>query len=480
MATVGPVLRVLGYFLVGLAILMLAPALLDIYFSNPDWIAFALSSLFVGLLGLLLAVSTANYKLEHLTIRQAFLLTTTSWFVMPVCGALPFLSLGIGFENAFFESVSGFTTTGSTVLIGLDGMPPGLLFWRSLTQWIGGIGIIVMAILLMPLLRIGGMQLFRTESSDRGEKIVARATDLTRLIGGVYIMLTLTCAILYVFSGMSLFDAVNHAMTTLSSGGFSTHDASFAYFESTAAEWVAVVFMLASGLPFVVLIKSLTKNPMALLQDPQARAFIFVIIILSSMTALYLGIENKFTFGRAVVEALFVVISIITTTGYGLGDYTAWGPPMMGFFLMLTFIGGCTGSTSGGIKIFRFIVFFGTVRAYMNKMIRPDQVVPVRYGDTKITPDLAFSVLAFLVVYMATVGLITVILGGLGLDLVTAMSAATTAVSNVGPGLGDVVGPVGNFADIPSSAKIVLSAAMLLGRLELFTVLVLFNPEFWR
>ncbi len=480
MALVGPVLRVLGYFLVGLAILMLAPALLDIYYSNPDWIGFALSSLFVGLLGLLLAVSTANYKLKNLSIRQAFLLTTASWIVMPLFGALPFLSLGVGFENALFESVSGFTTTGSTVLIGLDGMPPGLLFWRSLTQWIGGVGIIVMAILLMPLLRIGGMQLFRTESSDRGEKIVARATDLTRLIGGVYIMLTLTCAILYVFSGMSLFDAVNHAMTTLSSGGFSTHDASFAYFESTAAEWVAVVFMLASGLPFVVLIKTLTKNPKALLQDPQVRAFICVIIILSSLTALYLGIENKFTFGRAAVEALFVVISIITTTGYGLGDYTAWGPPMMGFFLMLTFIGGCTGSTSGGIKIFRFIVFFGTVRAYMSKMIRPDQVVSVRYGDTKITPDLAFSVLAFLVVYMGTVGLITVILGGLGLDLVTAMSAATTALSNVGPGLGDVVGPVGNFATIPDSAKIVLSAAMLLGRLELFTVLVLFNPQFWR
>ncbi len=480
MTLVGPVLRVLGYFMVGLAILMLAPAFVDIYFSNPDWIAFALSSLFIGLFGLLLAVSTGNYEVTHLTIRQAFLLTTASWFVIPICGALPFLSLGVGFENAFFESVSGFTTTGSTVLIGLDGMPPGLLFWRSLTQWVGGVGIIVMAMLLMPLLRIGGMQLFRTESSDRGEKIVARATDLTRLISGVYIMLTLTCAVLYVFSGMTPFDAVNHAMTTLSSGGFSTHDASFAFFENPAAEGIAIVFMIASGLPFVVLIKSLTKNPMALFQDPQARAFLYLLVILSSLTALYLGVENNFTFTRAVVEAMFVVVSIITTTGYGLGDYTAWGPPMMGFFLMITFIGGCTGSTSGGIKIFRFIVFFGTVRAYMNKMIRPDQVVPVRYGDTNITPDLAFSVLAFLVVYMATVGLITVLLGGLGLDLITAMSAATTAVSNVGPGLGDVVGPVGNFADLPSSAKVVLAGAMLLGRLELFTVLVLFNPGFWR
>ncbi len=235
MTLVGPVLRVLGYFMVGLAILMLAPAFVDIYFSNPDWIAFALSSLFIGLFGLLLAVSTGNYEVTHLTIRQAFLLTTASWFVIPICGALPFLSLGVGFENAFFESVSGFTTTGSTVLIGLDGMPPGLLFWRSLTQWVGGVGIIVMAMLLMPLLRIGGMQLFRTESSDRGEKIVARATDLTRLISGVYIMLTLTCAVLYVFSGMTPFDAVNHAMTTLSSGGFSTHDASFAFFENPAA-----------------------------------------------------------------------------------------------------------------------------------------------------------------------------------------------------------------------------------------------------
>lgn len=480
MALVGPVLRVLGYFLVGLALLMLGPAAMDLYYSNPDWLAFVLSSLFVGMFGLLLAISTANYHVELLTIRQAFLLTTLSWIAMPACGALPFLGLGIGFVDAFFESVSGFTTTGSTVLIGLDGMPPGLLLWRSLTQWFGGIGIIVMAILLMPLLRIGGMQLFRTESSDRNEKIVARASDLMRLIGGIYILLTMTCALFYMFAGMTPFDAFNHAMTTLSSGGFSTHDASFAHFDSISAQWVAVVFMLCSGLPFVVLIKALTKNPMALLRDPQAKTFLYVVLLLSFATALYLGIENRYPFSKALVEACFVVISIITTTGYGLGDYTAWGPPMMGFFLLLTFIGGCTGSTSGGIKIFRFIVFFGTVNAYMSKMIRPDQIVPVRYGDTKITPELAFSVLAFLVVYMATVGLITVLLGGLGLDLVTAVSAAATAISNVGPGLGDVIGPVGNFAELPSSAKIVLAFAMLLGRLELFTVLVLFSPQFWR
>ncbi|WP_208974908.1 TrkH family potassium uptake protein [Pseudovibrio exalbescens] len=475
-----PVLNILGYLYVGLALVMLVPAIVDVAARNPDWQAFVMSSLIVGMFGILLVAALGGSLSDPLDIRQVFLLTTLAWITIPAFGALPFLGLGIGYVDAAFETISGFTTTGSTVLTGLDSLPPGLLLWRSLSHWFGGVGIIVMAIVLMPLLRIGGMQLFRAESSDRSEKVVSRASDLVRWIGAVYVALTIICAVLYTISGMSAFDAVNHAMSTLSSGGFSTHDDSFAHFDSNFTLAVCIVFMLASGLPFVLMIKSIRQRSMALFHDPQVRVFLGVIAFFSVCICLYLGIKNDVPFIDALVSAFFVVTSIITTTGFGLGDYTAWGPPMVGLILTFTFFGACTGSTSGGIKMLRFIVFFGTVRAYMKKLIRPDRVVVVRYGDTKITPDLSFSVLAFLVVYLATVGVITVILSAMGLDLVTSFSAAATAVSNVGPGLGDVVGPVGNFAPLPDNAKIVLSVAMLLGRLELFTVLVLFDPEFWR
>ncbi|WP_208976446.1 TrkH family potassium uptake protein [Polycladidibacter hongkongensis] len=480
MLLIGPVLRVLGYFCVALALLMLVPAAVDLYANNPDWLAFALTAIFIGMIGLLLSVATSGYQIERISTRQAFLITASAWFLLPAAGALPFLGLGIGFVDAFFESASGFTTTGSTVLIGLDSMPPGLLLWRSLTQWVGGVGIIVMAIMLMPRLRIGGMQLFRTESSDKSDKIFSRAGDQMRYIAGVYMVLTGICVFGYLLFGMDLFDAVNHAMTTLSSGGFSTHDASFAHFDGLGVRVVAIVFMMAAGLPFVLLVKSLTKSPLALFRDPQAQVFFKSLLVISICMTIYLGAAHQWAFGEALVDSLFVVTSIVTTTGYGLGDYTTWGAPMVGVVFMMTLMGGCTGSTAGGIKTFRFMVFFGTVRAHMRQMLRPDRVVVVRYGDTQITPDLAFSVLAFFVVYMGTVVGLTVVLGGLGLDLVTALSAAATALGNVGPGLGDQIGPVGSFAELPESAKAVLAVAMLLGRLELFTIILLFDPEFWR
>ncbi|WP_310619345.1 TrkH family potassium uptake protein [Flexibacterium corallicola] len=480
MKLVAPVLRVLGFAYIALALLLLIPLMWDLLANNPDWLAFAFSSIIIGMIGLLLSVAMGGYKIESINSRQAFLITASAWITIPAFGALPFLGLGVGFHNAFFESVSGFTTTGSTVLMGLDSMPPGLLLWRSLTQWIGGVGIIVMASLLLPLLRIGGMQLFRTESSDKSEKIVSRTTDLVRWVMGLYVVLTTLCTLLYHLSGMSWFDALNHALTTLSSGGFSTHDKSFAYFESQAAVFFGIIFMIASGLPFVLMIKAVRRSPKVLLQDPQVVTFMAILLLFSMGVCIYLGLNNEVPFKEAFLESMFVVTSVVTTTGFGLGDYTNWGPLIIGVIMMLTFFGGCTGSTSGGIKTFRFIVFFGTVRANMKQMIRPDQVVVIRYGETNVTPDLAFSVLAFLVVYLSTVGIVTVVLTGFNLDLVTALSAAATAIGNVGPGLGPIVGPAGTFADIPLGAKWVLSGAMLLGRLELFTVLILLDPEFWR
>lgn len=480
MISLRPVLNVLGFLYVGLATAMLVPAIVDVAAKNADWRAFVFSALFTGLVGMLLSIAVGGSLKEGLDIRQTFLLTALAWATLPALGALPFLWLGIGYADAVFEAVSGITTTGSTVLSGLDGLPPGLLVWRSLLQWIGGIGIIVMAIVLLPFLRIGGMQLFQTEASDRSEKIVSRSIELIRLLGLAYVLLTVLCIIAYLATGFELFDAFNHALTTISTGGFSTHDASFGYYTNPVSGWVGIVFMVVGALPFVLIVQTLRGQPLLLWRDPQVRALVGFLAVVSLVMTVYLGATVDLPFGEALLRATFNVVSIVTGTGYALGDYTEWGGPVVGIVLLLSFVGGCTGSTTGGIKMFRFQVFFGTVRAHFRRMVRPNRVMSEEYGRTRLTSELSFSVLAFLVVYMGAVGVVTLGLSIFGLDLITALSAAATSIGNVGPGLGPVIGPSGNFAPLPDNAKWLLCVAMLVGRLELFTVLVLFDPEFWR
>ncbi|MEP1571676.1 MAG: TrkH family potassium uptake protein [Roseibium album] len=472
-------MNVLGFLYVGLATAMLIPAIVDVAQKNADWQAFVFSALLTGMIGMLLSLAVGGSLREGLDTRQTFILTTLSWASLPAFGALPFLWLGIGYADAVFEAVSGFTTTGSTVLTGLDGLPPGLLVWRSMLQWMGGVGIIVMAIVLLPFLRIGGMQLFQSESSDRSEKIVSRSVELIRLIGLAYLFLTVLCIAAYLATGMELFDAFNHALTTIATGGFSTHDQSFGYFKNPASGWVAVLFMIVGAMPFVLLIQALRGRPLQLWRDPQVRALLGFLALVSLTLTVYLGINMRFPFEEALLRSTFNVVSIVTGTGYALGDFTQWGAPVVGIAFLLMFVGGCTGSTTGGIKIFRFLVFFGTVRAHLRRMVRPHRIMSEEYAGTRLTPELSFSVLAFLVVYMGSVGIITVALSFFDLDLVTAISAAATSVGNVGPGLGPVIGPAGHFAPLPDGAKWLLSFAMLVGRLELFTVLVLLDPDFW-
>ncbi len=474
-----PVLNVLGFLYVGLATAMLIPAIVDVAAKNADWQAFVFSALLTGLIGMLLSIAVGGTLSQGLDTRQTFILTTLAWATLPAFGALPFLWLGIGYADAVFEAVSGFTTTGSTVLSGLDSLPPGLLVWRSIMQWMGGVGIIVMAIVLLPFLRIGGMQLFQSENSDRSEKIVSRSVELIRLLGLAYLFLTFLCIVAYLATGLDLFDAFNHALTTIATGGYSTHDKSFGYFTNPASGWVAIVFMIIGALPFVLIIQALRGQPLLLWRDPQVRALVGFLAIISLGLTVYLGVKMRFPFDEALLNATFNVVSIVTGTGYALGDYTQWGAPVIGLALLLKFVGGCTGSTTGGIKVFRFLVFFGTVRAHLRRMVRPNRIMSEEYGGTRLTPELSFSVLAFLVVYLGSVGVITMALSLFDLDLVTAISAAATSVGNVGPGLGPVIGPAGNFAPLPDGAKWLLSFAMLVGRLELFTVLVLLDPDFW-
>jgi trk system potassium uptake protein TrkH len=477
-----PVLYVTGLLLCGLAALMLLPAAADVVVGNPDWQTFVLSAAFTGFVGVSVTLASRGEGPLQLQLRQVFLLTTVSWLALAACAALPFLHLAVqlNYADAFFEAISGLTTTGSTVLVGLDAMPPGVLLWRSLLQWLGGVGIIVMAILVLPFLRVGGMQLFRSESSDRSAKVVARPAQLVGYIALIYVALTAACAIAYRITGMSLFDAVNHAMTTVSTGGYSTHDASFAAFENPATQWVATVFMVSGALPFVAYIRTAQRWREPIWRDSQVRALIAFLAAFSVMAAAWYALSGGVGFAAALTLVAFNVTSIVTTTGYASADYQTWGALAVGAIFFLTFLGGCTGSTSGAIKVFRFQVLLIVARAYLLTLLRPNSVLIARYQDRALPDDIAPSVLAFIFVYLASVVMLTMGLSAFQLDFLTSLSGAATALGNVGPGLGPIIGPAGNFSSLPEGAKWLLSAGMLLGRLELFTVLVLFQREFWR
>jgi trk system potassium uptake protein TrkH len=395
-------------------------------------------------------------------------------------GAIPFLGLGIGITDAVFESVSGITTTGSTILTGLDSQPPGILMWRALLQWLGGIGIIATAILMLPLLRVGGMQLFKIESSDTGEKAASSTMKIAVGLLTAYVALTAACTMFYYAFGMSGFDAVTHAMATLSTGGFSTHDASFGYFTDRRLHWTATLFMLAGAVPFFLYIRAARGDLLAPLRDPQVRTFISFVIIAAVVMAAWLMVKRGIGISEALTLSSFNIVSIVTTTGFASEDYTAWGRGAIGFFLVLMFVGGCTGSTSGAIKIYRFQVAWLVVRAHLRRLYSPNRVVTLRYNDKRLPDDVPPSVLAFLTVFVATIALFTICFTFTGLDLVTAYSAAITAITNVGPGLGEVIGPAGTFEPLPDTVKWLLSLAMLAGRLEVMTLLIAFDPDFWR
>jgi len=476
-----PVVAILGMLLLGLAAAMLVPMAVDLVMGSPDWSSFALGALVTAFTGGMLVFAFRG-ETGGLELRQAFLLTALSWIGVAAAAALPFIfsNLVTSYTDAFFEAISGLTTTGSTVIVGLDGMPPGILMWRALLQWLGGFGIIGTAIMILPYLRVGGMQLFQTESSDRSDRVLPRPGQTVAAIITVYVGLTLLCAACYLVAGMSLFDAVCHAFSTLATGGFSTHDASFAHFDSLTIQWIGVVFMASGAVPFLLYVRAVRGEPLALLRDSQVRAFLLVLaVVILAITAWRMAYHEA-PFPRALTEVAFNVTSVVTTTGFASADYNAWGAFAVVVFLSLTYVGGCTGSTSGAIKIFRFQIMIVTAVRMLKSMIAPRAVLPLRYNGKRFEEDVPASVLVFVFLFVLTVGVLAIALSMLGLDAMTAISGAATAVANVGPGLGDVIGPAGNFATRPDTAKWLLSVGMLLGRLELMTVFVLLTPYFWR
>jgi trk system potassium uptake protein TrkH len=475
-----PIFFALGLMLCIVAAAMVLPAMVDVADGHQGWKVFLASAIFTFFIGGLLVLFGYEDRAVRLGVKEGFLLTTVCWVFVTAFAAVPFVGLGLTYTDAYFEAMSGLTTTGSTVISGLDSMPRGILLWRSLLMGIGGLGIIVMAIIMMPFLRVGGMQLFQTESSDKSEKILPRAFELTMATAGVYLLLMLLCILVFAFLGMSVFDAVCHSMATLSTGGFSTHDASFGYFSSPAILWAGTIFMVLGALPFVIFIRVLRGESAVLWQDRQIRAFVLFLAGVIMVVAFWLSATKGRGFFEALTTSAFNVTSIVTTSGFASEDYTKWGPFAVGLFFLLTFIGGCSGSTSGAIKIYRLQIAALLTRNHFLHLISPNRVVTLTYNGRKLPDDVPFSVIAFLAMYLGTVGIFTVILAAMGLDLVTALSSSAQALSNVGPGLGDIVGPSGNFATLPAAAKWALAIEMLLGRLELFTALVLLRPEFWR
>jgi trk system potassium uptake protein TrkH len=477
-----PVLYAIGVMLALLAGSMLVPALVDAASNNDNWRVFLMAAGLTMFLAGGTVFATRQADPQPLSIRQTFLLTTLSWIVIAAFAALPlrFADLGLSFADAYFEAMSGLTTTGSTVIVGLDGAPPGILLWRAMLQSFGGIGIIVLSLAVMPFLQVGGMQLFRTESSDRSEKILPRAKQIAAHTGGIYVALTLACAIAYWTAGMSAFDAITHAMPTISTGGFANYDASFGQFASPAIEWIATLFMFLGGASFSLFIMTVHGRPEALWRDSQMRWYLAVCAAASLALAAWHAGKNGAPWEEALRQGAFSAVSIITTTGFVTADYATWGPFAVVLIFALTFVGGCTGSTAGGIKVFRFQILFATMRRQFFGLINPHGVRQATYNGQPVPASVPLAVTSFFFLYGLSVMTITGVLALLGLDFVTSISSAATAMGNVGPGLGDIVGPSGNFSTLPDGAKALLAFAMLLGRLELFTVLMLLTPRFWR
>ncbi|WP_336279489.1 TrkH family potassium uptake protein [Bartonella sp. CB175] len=461
---------------------MLLPVLVDLHDGNHDWKIFLYSCVMTTMLATLVLLATRGATCRF-SARLGFMLTACLWLTGSIMGALPLYlsSLPISLAGAIFESVSGITTTGSTIITGLDNLSRSILLWRSIMCWIGGIGFVGLALLLLPSLRVGGIQLFHMESSDKSEKILPRINQIANGIIIAYVGLTLACMLSYFAAGMTLFDAINHAMSTIATAGFSTHDTSFGYFANKPAILiVATIFMLLSALPFVLYVKLVLPGRSKRCIDPQVIVFLNIVFIFSFSLAAWMQFHEHRNFHLIFLDVIFHLSSIISTTGYSAKDYQLWGSLALGIFFIISFTGGCAGSTSGGMKINRLIILWRIAQTNMAKLLSPNIVVKNHYNNSNISSDVAKSVLFFVCLYMFCLIIGTALLLTTGLDFTSAFTGVLTALSNIGPGFGDIIGPVGNFSTINDNALWILSFMMLAGRLEIITIFVFFIPAFWR
>ena len=481
MATNKTVFFLIGILLIVLGASMLAPYSIQVMYeeNSHSFISSSFVTIFIGILFIL-----ANLEKEFkLNLRQTFLFSTLAWLMVAIFGSLPFLLSTNEFSitEAFFESMSGITTTGATIISDLDNSPKSILLWRAIMQWLGGIGIVVMAITILPLLKVGGMQLFKMEGPDTTEKILPRTIEVAAIIISTYLALTFFCGFFYWIFGMSIFDSICHAMTTIATGGFSTHNDSIGFFKNSNIEIVASIFIILGSIPFISYLKFSQGNRKIFFTDVQIKGLIYLLVISTVVMFIYLLFIN---FESSLVDKIrissFNVISILSGTGYVTDDFGLWGKFSLIFFLFLMFIGGCAGSTACGIKIFRLQMLLIFLKNQIKKLIYPNSVIITKYNNQKISDDFIKSVILFIFTFLFIFLIIAMLLSISGLDFITSISGAASSISNVGPGLGDLIGPNGNYRELPDLSKWILTAGMLLGRLELFAVLVLFFPSFWR
>ena len=468
----------LGVLQIILGIFMLVPIIVQLIYDQFDSSFFG-ASIVTIVFGTLFFLSNLDHE-KKLNLQQAFLLTSLSWLSIAIFGSFPFIFSKIEFSltNAFFESMSGITTTGSTIIPNLEEMPKGILLWRAILQWLGGIGIIVMAITLMPIMNVGGMQLFKISNSDTNEKILPKSTQIALRLIFIYTGLTALCAISYKILGMNFFDSLTHSMTTIATGGFSNYNESIGFFNSVSIEISAMIFIILGSLPFIAYIKFLSGNKKIFFSDTQIKTFLKIIFFSIVILSIYLIFNNSSQINLRSI--FFNVISILTGTGYVNAQFDSWGGFPLILFIVLMFIGGCAGSTTCGIKIFRIQILYSFILNQLKKIIYPKGIFILKYNKDAVDNKFIASIISFIYLYFVIFFIISALLSLTGLDFITAISGAATSISNVGPGLGSVIGPNGNFSSLPDISKWILTFGMILGRLELFAILVLFLPSFWR
>ncbi|GMR15053.1 MAG: TrkH family potassium uptake protein [Gammaproteobacteria bacterium] len=477
------VLKIVGFLIAGASMMMFPPALVSWWYQDGTASIFLISAVILFIIGMAIFLPVRNSH-QELRLRDGFLIVAASWLTLALVGALPFLLLtqpDISYVDAVFESMSGLTTTGSTILTNIDGLPRGILYYRQQLQWLGGLGIVVLAVAILPMLRVGGMQLYRAETPGpmKDSKLTPRITETAKALWLIYLGITVLAALAYWLGGMTLFDAVGHAFSTVSTGGMSTHDAGFGWFDNPTLETIATVFMVVSGINFATHFTSWKRaSAQPYFQDPELKVYASLLLGFAVLVSIALYLNGTYgSIAESARYAGFQVVSIMTSTGYTTTDFSLWPGFIPILLILVAFIGGCAGSTSGGMKVIRIMLLYRQAIREIHRLIHPHAVIPVKIGGRKTSTTVMDAVWGFFFLYVTSFVLITIALNGVGVDPVTAYSAAAASLTNLGPGLGDVSA---NYASLNSTAKVILSFAMLLGRLEIFTILVLFTPAFWR
>lgn len=476
-----PVGYVIGLLVAILAATMVAPMFVDLVAGRAEWETFLNTAILTGVAGGALALSCANGRHSPFTIRLSFLLTTGVWFILPVFGALPFIlgSPGLSLVDALFEAASGLTTTGTTIIADLDTLSYGMHLWRAILQWLGGLGIVVVAMIFLPMLKVGGMQFFQSEGFDTFGKALPRAIDIARGLVNIYVSLTILCGMAYMIAGMSIGDAVVHAFTTIATGGFSTSNDSFASWNA-ASQYTGIAFMIIAGLPFVRLIQLLQGTAQPLFRDAQVRAYLTWTLYAVALIVVY-RVSRTGSFSEEMVRStLFNTVSIFTGTGYGDGDVSLWGSFPLAILFCVGAIGACSGSTGCSIKVFRYQIALRAIGAQLMRMHSPRRIVPVKYDGRVVSPEVTDSIMLLFTCFIISFGILIVGMSLSGLEFRTAVTASWTAIFNIGPAFGAEVGVTGSVHMFPDMSKWMMILAMLVGRLEIVAVLVLFLPRFWR